>query len=33
MFIKHIASGVVKAILGYVDDIIVTMNDEKEKEA
>ena len=31
LFIKHSATGGVTALLGYVDDIIVTGNDEREK--
>ena len=33
LFIKHTVSGGVTALLVYVDDIIVSGNDEKEKEA
>lgn len=33
LFIKHSDSGGVSALLVYVDDIIFTRNDEKEKQA
>ena len=32
MFIKHLDLGGVSTLLVYVDDIIVTGNDEKEKQ-
>ena len=33
LFIKHLSSGGVTALIMYVDDIFVTGNDEKKKEA